>query len=89
MPAISQGARLGNPTNLATAGAIGRNALISSTDAFAAGLLPLVQSLQCCGARTLEMLRRGLNERGVRPARGSRWHVSSVANLLARTQKLA
>jgi DNA invertase Pin-like site-specific DNA recombinase len=85
----AQGARLGNPKNLTVAGLIGRNSLISSADAFAAGLLPLVQSLQSCGARTLEALTRGLNERGVRPARGSRWHVSSVANLLARTQKLA
>jgi hypothetical protein len=30
-----------------------------------------------------------LNERGVRPARGTRWYVSSVSNLLARAQMLA
>ena len=85
----AQGARLGNPTNLAMAGLIGRSALISSADAFAAGLLPLVRGLQSNGATTLEAITSGLNERGVRSARGSRWHVSSVANLLARTQRLA
>jgi DNA invertase Pin-like site-specific DNA recombinase len=84
----AQGAKLGNPTNLAAAGTIGRQALISDADAFAVGLLPLVQALQSSGATTLEALTRGLNERGVRPARGSRWHLSSVANLLFRTQKL-
>jgi hypothetical protein len=36
--------------------------------------------------RCLGALTRGLNERGVRPARGTRWHVSSVANLLSRTK---
>jgi hypothetical protein len=85
----AQGAKLGNPKNLAVAGSMGRQALVSGADAFAAGLLPLVQSLQGCGATTLEALTRGLNERGVRPARGSRWHVSSVANLLCRAQKFA
>jgi hypothetical protein len=30
-----------------------------------------------------------LNERGVQPARGTRWHLSPVLNLLARAQKLA
>ena len=85
----AQGARLGNPKNLAAAGSIGRQALVASADAFAAGLLPIVQALQCSGATTLEALTRGLNERGVRTARGARWHVSSVANLLSRTQSLA
>jgi DNA invertase Pin-like site-specific DNA recombinase len=85
----AQGAKLGNPTNLATAGSIGREALVSGADAFAVGLLPLVKALQSSGAITLDALTRGLNERGVRSARGSRWHVSSVANLLSRTQRLA
>jgi hypothetical protein len=31
---------------------------------------------------------RSLNERKVPDARGSRWHVSSIANLLAHAQKL-
>jgi DNA invertase Pin-like site-specific DNA recombinase len=83
----AQGARLGNPRNLALAGANGRATAVSSADKFAAGLLPLVQALQSSGARTLEALTQGLNERGVRSARGSRWHASSVANMLGRMQK--
>jgi DNA invertase Pin-like site-specific DNA recombinase len=85
----AQGATLGNPKNLAVAGSVGRQALIDGADAFATGLLPIIQALQNSGATTLEALTRGLNERGVRSIRGSRWHASSVANLLARTQKLA
>jgi len=79
----ASGASLGNPKNLAAAGLIGRQALVASADAFAAGLLPIVQALQNSGATTLEALTRALNEHGVR------WHISSVANLLSRTQKLA
>jgi DNA invertase Pin-like site-specific DNA recombinase len=85
----ASGAKLGNPKNLTAAGSIGRQALVAGADAFAAGLLPIVQALQSSGATTLEAFTRGLNERGVRSARGSRWHVSSVANLLARAQRLA
>ena len=76
-------------TNLAAAGSIGRSVQISGADAFAAALLPIVRTLQSAGATTLDAITRGLNARGVRTARGARWHVSSVANLLARTKSLA
>jgi DNA invertase Pin-like site-specific DNA recombinase len=41
------------------------------------------------GATTLEAITKGLNERGIRPARGTRWYASSVANLLNRANKPA
>ena len=85
----ANGARLGNPKNLTAAGSIGRQALVAGADAFAASRLPIVQALQSSGATTLQALTNGLNERGVRSARGSRWHVSSVTNLLSRTRKFA
>jgi len=85
----AQGAKLGNPTNLALAGSTGRAAQVSCADDFAAKLLPLVHAIQNSGATTLEAITRALNQRGVRPARGTRWHASSVANLLSRTQKFA
>jgi hypothetical protein len=44
--------------------------------------------MQNTGATTLEAITCALNERGVRPARGTRWYVSSVANLPSRAQKL-
>jgi DNA invertase Pin-like site-specific DNA recombinase len=84
----TSGASLGNPKNLAAAGLIGRQALAASADAFAAALLPIVRTLQSTGASTLEAITCGLNERGVRTARGARWHVSSVANLLSRTAEI-
>jgi DNA invertase Pin-like site-specific DNA recombinase len=85
----AQGARLGNPRNIAAAGSHGRKASISGADQFAANLLPLVRAIQSTGAVTLEAISCALNERGVRPVRGTRWYASSVANLLARAQKIA
>jgi DNA invertase Pin-like site-specific DNA recombinase len=85
----AQGAKLGNRRNIATAGSLGRGALVASADQFAANLLPLIQGIQSTGATTLEAITRALNERGVRPARGRRWYASSVMNLLSRVSKLA
>jgi hypothetical protein len=61
---------------------------LAAADKFVAKLLPLVRAIQNTGANTLEAITCALNERGVRPARGARWYVSSVANLLSRAQKL-
>ena len=85
----AQGARLGNPRNIATAGKRGRRMQVAAADDFVAGLLPLVRAIQNTGANTLEAITCALNERGVRPARGARWYASSVANLLSHAQKLA
>jgi len=82
------GSKLGNPRDIAGAGAIGRHMQIAAADEFVTGLLPLVRAIQNTGATTLEALTCALNERGVRPARGTRWYVSSVANLLSRAHKL-
>jgi DNA invertase Pin-like site-specific DNA recombinase len=85
----ANGGRLGNPTNIELAGSRGRQALVSSADEFAGSLLPLINAIQNTGVMTLEAITRALNDRGVRPARGTRWYASSVANLLSRAQKLA
>jgi DNA invertase Pin-like site-specific DNA recombinase len=82
------GAKLGNPRNIAGAGALGRQVQTAAADAFVTGLMPLVRTLQITGTKTLDAITSALNERGVRTARGSHWHVSSVANLLARARKL-
>jgi DNA invertase Pin-like site-specific DNA recombinase len=84
----AQGAKLGNRRNLAGAGAVGRQALIAEADEFAANILPIVRSIQATSPIGIAIANE-LNTRGIRTARGGRWHVSSVANLLARTQKLA
>jgi hypothetical protein len=62
---------------------------VAAADEFAAGLLPLVRAIQNTGANTLEAITCALNERRVRPARGTHWYASGVANLLSRAQKLA
>jgi DNA invertase Pin-like site-specific DNA recombinase len=83
------GARLGNPTNISTAGALGRSIQVAAADEFVAGLMPVIEAIRRNGANTLEAISGTLNLRGIRSARGGRWHVSSVSNLLARAQKFA
>ena len=80
------GARLGNPRNLAHAGSIGRAALIDVADEFASGLRPVIQAIRATGALTLASMATELNQRGIRSARGGKWHRSSVRNLLDRTK---
>ena len=79
------GARLGNPRNLNEAGALGRRTLASEADRLAANVLPIVQELRAAGLKALGAIAAALNSRGVRTARGGRWHVSTVRNLLRRT----
>jgi DNA invertase Pin-like site-specific DNA recombinase len=80
----AQGAKLGNRRNLAQAAAVGRRALSAEADAFAANVLPIVNSLRSNGLADLRGLAKALNDRGVQTARGRQWHVSNVRNLLRR-----
>ena len=79
----ARGARLGNRRNPSEAAA-GHRALTEEADAFAANVLPIVNSLRSCGVTDLRGLAGALNDRGVHTARGGRWHVSNVRNLLRR-----
>jgi DNA invertase Pin-like site-specific DNA recombinase len=78
------GAILGNPRNLDHAGCLGRAALARTADEFASSLIPVVQAIRITGALTLASMAIELNRRGIRSARGGKWHPSSVANLLHR-----
>jgi len=82
----ASGAALGNPTNLDEAGALGRVRLSADADQFAANVLPIVLEVRALGARGYGSIACALNRRGVRTARGGRWHVSTVQNLLARSR---
>jgi DNA invertase Pin-like site-specific DNA recombinase len=84
----ASGSKLGNPTNIREAGDLGRTTATAVANDHARGLLPLLRSLRAEGTITIGAITRLLNERKVATARGSRWHVSSVANLLARARKL-
>jgi hypothetical protein len=83
----ASGARLGNPTNIVLAGSLGRGVQTAAAGEFVAGLMPVVNAIRSTGATTLEAISGALNQRGIRSARGGRWHASSVANLLARAKK--
>ena len=84
----AQGAKLGNRRNPAQAAAAGRRALSAEADAFAANVLPIVNSLRDSGIADLRGLAAALNGRGVRTARGGRWHVSNVRNIVRRSGAL-
>lgn len=80
----ANGIRLGNPHNLALAGAAGRAIQITTADDFAHNLMPIIRAVQAGGAVTLASIVSALNERGIKSSRGGKWHVSSVANVLSR-----
>jgi DNA invertase Pin-like site-specific DNA recombinase len=84
----ASGGRLGNPTNVREAGDIGRTSLIAAADDHARSMLSLLRALRNEGTVTIGAITRALNDRKIPTPRGSRWHVSSVANLLVRAQKL-
>lgn len=79
-----QGVRLGNPGDCAGAARLGAKARTDAADRFAETLRPAIVSLQCAGITSYRGIARALNERGVRTARGGRWQVSNVRNVLAR-----
>ena len=82
----TNGAKLGNPSNLSFAGSIGRTAQITAADEFVSGLLPVVFAIRQTGANTLETMSCAQNKRGIRTARGGTWH-ASVANLVAHARR--
>jgi len=79
-----QGTQLGNRSNAAEAAALGRKVQTAEAEAFAANVLPIIEALRASGIRDLRGLASALNSRGVRTARGGRWHVSNVKNLVDR-----
>ena len=78
------GAKLGNRVNIAEAGALGRRTLTDDADKFAASIRPLIEAIKAAGNVHLGSIAEVLNARGVRTARGGRWHASTVSNVLAR-----
>jgi len=80
----AQGATLGNRSNAAEAAARGREVQRVEAEAFAANVLPVIETLRASGILDLRGLASALNNRGVRTARGGRWHVSNVKNLVDR-----
>ena len=84
-----RGEALGNPTSIVLAGEVGRRVQVAEADRFAANRLPIIRSIQSAGPIGMVSIAETLNERGIRTARGGQWHVSSVANMLARSNNCA
>ncbi|HEX9905956.1 MAG TPA: recombinase family protein [Propylenella sp.] len=82
----AQGARLGNPRNAQEAAAFGRSVQAAEADQFAADIMPILEGIRRSGATTLTAIAAALNARGIRTARGGKWHVSTVQNVLARAR---
>jgi DNA invertase Pin-like site-specific DNA recombinase len=80
----ASGAKLGNLRNLGEAAALGRLTLALEADRLAANVLPIVVDIRATGVRGFGAIAAVLNRRGIRTARGGRWHVSTVRNLLRR-----
>jgi hypothetical protein len=66
------------------AAAAGRAVQIADADKFAANVLPIVNAVRASGITNLRGIAQALNMRGVRTARGGRWHVSNVKNVIDR-----
>ena len=79
----AQGAKLGNP-RLEEARLKAAAANRSGADAFAANVLPVVQSIKASGITTLRDVAKALNARGIPTARGGIWHATTVRNLVER-----
>jgi hypothetical protein len=58
---------------------------LRAADEFAQGVLPVIQAIQAAGATSFASIANRLNEHGIESARGGKWHISSVANVLSRT----
>jgi DNA invertase Pin-like site-specific DNA recombinase len=81
-----RGTKLGNSRNAADAALSGRQVQIVAADQFAATVLPIISNLQKAGVTSYRGIAAALNGRRIRTARGGRWQVSNVRNLLARAE---
>jgi DNA invertase Pin-like site-specific DNA recombinase len=82
-----RGTKLGNPHNANDAASAGRQAQVIAAEQFAASVLPVIAKLQDSGVTSYRGIAMALNGRGIRTARGGRWQVSNVRNLLARADR--
>ena len=85
----ANGATFGNPANILQAAQLGRRAQQAEADRHATNVLPVIRSILALGPMGMVSIAAQLNERGIRTVRGGSWHVSSVANVLARAKVCA
>ena len=80
----AQGSRLGNRRSPAIAAAKARAASLGQADRFAGEIIPFIRAIQRAGITSLRGIAAALEARGVRTARGGRWQVSNVRNIIRR-----
>ncbi|MET4701750.1 DNA invertase Pin-like site-specific DNA recombinase [Constrictibacter sp. MBR-5] len=80
----ARGTKLGNPTNAPAAAALGRDVQVCEADRFAANVLPVIRAIEATGIASLRGIAAALDARGIPSARGGRWQVSNVRNVLRR-----
>jgi DNA invertase Pin-like site-specific DNA recombinase len=80
----AQGVKLGNP-RFADAVIAARAAASAGADRFAENVRPIIDAIRASGITTNMGIAEALNARGIRTARGSEWHATSVRRILART----
>ena len=59
---------------------------IAIADQFAENVIPIIREIQKAGVTTLHGIAAALDARGVRTARGGRWHAATVRSILLRSQ---
>lgn len=79
-----QGAKLGNPTNLAQAGLMCAARTAEGAHRFAKNVAPVIQQIRVSGVASLRGIAAVLNTRGVRTARGGQWASTQVQAVLVR-----
>ena len=85
--AKKHGKQLGSPT-LARDRVKGWAAVSSNADKFALSIKPFITELESSGMNSANGIAQALNYRGIKTARGGRWHASTVCNIRKRIQKL-
>lgn len=91
----ARGVRLGNPNGAAALHRAGKGNKASceaqrgKANAFAEDLSDTLADVQAAGHMTLKAQASELNKRGIKTARGGRWHASSVSNLHKRLEAVA
>jgi hypothetical protein len=67
---------------------LGRAAQAAEADWFAANVIPILEAIRASGVLSLAGIAAALNARGVRTARGEQWHISTLQNLLRRSDSV-
>ena len=84
-----QGARLGNPTNPAEAGAVGAARTAKGAQHFAEYVASFIRKIQASGVASLRGIATVLNTRGVCTSRGREWAATQVGAVSARAAEAA